>query len=49
MEDEEYGGCNCVVLPQEPHTCPFQEDVNNDSSTLCTCCADCANACAMDI
>ena len=31
------------------HTCPYAEDVNNDSSTLCTCCSACEHECCMDI
>lgn len=33
----------------EPHTCPFAEDIHDDSETLCNCCDDCAHECAMDI
>lgn len=33
----------------EPHTCPFAEEIGNDSETLCDCCDDCTNECAMDI
>lgn len=42
--------CKCDVNPAEPaHTCPYAEDINNDSDTLCTCCRDCQYQCAMDI
>jgi hypothetical protein len=34
---------------EQPHTCPFAEEINNDTETLCTCCADCEHQCAMDI
>ena len=34
-------------LPE--HTCPYAEDVNSDSETLCTCCDMCQHECAMDI
>ena len=33
----------------EPHTCPYAEEINNNSETLCNCCQDCVNQCAMDI
>lgn len=33
----------------DPHTCPFAEDVQNDTETLCTCCAVCEYECAMGI
>lgn len=33
----------------ELHTCPFQEDVCNDSTYKCNCCAHCQHECAMDI
>lgn len=33
----------------EPHPCPYAEEINNDYSTLCTCCLDCQHECAMDI
>jgi len=31
------------------HTCPYGKDVNNDSSTLCTCCSACERECLRDI
>lgn len=31
------------------HTCPFKEEIGGDSETLCNCCYDCRNECAMDI
>ncbi len=34
---------------QSPHTCPYAEDINGDSETLCECCEKCAHECAMDI
>lgn len=33
----------------ELHTCPFAEDVNNDTETLCDCCEECTHECEMDI
>ncbi|AGO48478.1 hypothetical protein Phi18:1_gp31 [Cellulophaga phage phi18:1] len=41
---------NCGVNEsRDKHTCPFQEDVNNDSDTLCNCCSDCTQDCCMEI
>lgn len=39
----------CPNPPTEPHTCPFAEEINEDSVTLCTCCPDCTRECARDI
>lgn len=33
----------------EPHTCPYQEDVNDDYETLCNCCDECMHECSQDI
>jgi hypothetical protein len=42
--------CECGPDAQiEPHTCPFAEEINNDSDTLCTCCETCKCGCAQDI
>lgn len=27
------------------HTCPYKEEVNNDSNSLCNCCAECRQEC----
>lgn len=40
---------DCTNVPTELHTCPFREDVNDDSETLCTCCENCQHGCAQDI
>ena len=34
---------------QEPHTCPFAVEINDDETSLCTCCKECTHECAMDI
>lgn len=34
---------------QEEHICPFMQDVNDDSETLCSCCEECTQNCADDI
>lgn len=41
------GGCKNPAA--EPHTCPFSEEINGDSESLCNCCDDCMYECAMDI
>jgi hypothetical protein len=33
---------------QEEHTCPFAEEIHNDTRT-CNCCDKCAYECAMEI
>jgi len=49
-EVEEEKMCKCRKNPAaEPHTCPYAEEINGDSETLCTCCEDCQYECAMDI
>lgn len=36
-------------LATEPHTCPYKCEINDDSTTLCKCCAECESECADDI
>ena len=31
------------------HTCPYAEDINDDSDSLCNCCSNCEHECCMDI
>lgn len=45
MEDK----CTCGEQEVAPHTCPYSEDIHNDSETLCQCCEECTYQCAMDI
>jgi hypothetical protein len=33
----------------ELHTCPYAEDINGDSESMCNCCSDCEYECCMDI
>lgn len=33
----------------EPHTCPYDEDINDDHETLCHCCRACEQECCDDI
>lgn len=32
-----------------PHPCPYEDDVNNNETTLCYCCKTCEGSCADDI
>lgn len=34
---------------QEPHGCPYAEEINDDFTTKCNCCEACTHECAMDI
>ena len=34
---------------EELHTCPYKEEINNDSATLCNCCKECKYDCLRDI
>ena len=34
---------------EELHTCPYQEDINGDYTTMCNCCVGCQNDCVGDI
>ncbi len=43
------GRDGCTHPPAEEHTCPYQVDINDNHEFTCTCCADCAHECAMDI
>lgn len=31
------------------HTCPYAEDIGDDYETLCNCCEECTDNCAMEI
>ncbi len=42
--------CRCGKKgSSEKHTCPYKVDIDDDSKTLCNCCADCQHECSMDI
>ena len=45
---EEGEVCTCD-LGHEDHTCPYSEEINHDSESLCNCCSYCAQQCADDI
>ena len=41
---------SCTHFPTSWHSCPFQEDINNNyDSHYCKCCSKCRHECAMDI
>ncbi len=40
--------CNTNAASEE-HTCPYAEEINNDSESLCDCCDACRHECCMDI
>ena len=33
----------------EPHICPYQDDVNSDTEYRCNCCSDCYSDCTQEI
>lgn len=40
----------CSINPkEEPHICPYADEINGDSKTLCDCCVDCTHNCSMEI
>jgi hypothetical protein len=39
--------CNDPGAPD--HTCPYKEDINGDTTTLCNCCDFCRQVCATEI
>jgi hypothetical protein len=41
--------CYCDGRASILHTCPFAEEINNDSESLCNCCDDCTHECAQNI
>ena len=47
MNEEELLGCEHGIY--EPHTCPFQSEMNDNYGEYCTCCPDCEEQCAMDV
>lgn len=47
--DSGFGKCRCGETSERLHTCPFAEEINGDSETLCNCCSECEHQCAMDI
>ena len=47
--DNEIDKCSCGNEYIGEHTCPYQEEINEDSETLCNCCKECTQQCAWDI
>ncbi len=47
-EDEEDKKCTCAE-ETEDHTCPYQEEINEDYESMCSCCEECEYQCSMDI
>ena len=42
--------CGCGSGGEETHSCPFQEEMNeNYDDEYCTCCSHCTEQCAMDV
>lgn len=41
--------CACETEEHDGHTCPFAEDVNDDSETKYYCCPHCERECGMGI
>ena len=39
--------CKCNKA-EEPHPCPYSEEINDDHETLCTCCKECRQECIWD-
>lgn len=41
---------SCEVREAQPlHTCPYKEEINDDTTSLCGCCEDCKQECCWDI
>jgi hypothetical protein len=40
--------CTCEGSYEE-HTCPYAEEINGDSESLCSCCDYCTQQCANDV
>jgi len=49
MNEDDAGTCKCGKPGEFDHPCPYSEDINNDSESMCNCCADCQHECCMDI
>lgn len=42
-------GGRCDKPAETSHSCPYNEEINDDYSIRCGCCADCRHDCIMDI
>jgi hypothetical protein len=50
VSEEQGGLCKCGKNPSaDPHTCPYQSEINDDDAFECTCCDDCRQECSDDI
>jgi len=50
MTDKCPGHFDCSnVAVTNPHTCPYAEDIDGDSETLCNCCDSCWSDCSDEI
>lgn len=49
LQEEKENTCKCGGEGEEDHSCPYQEDINDDYETKCNCCRECRHECAMDI
>jgi hypothetical protein len=47
--ETKWAACKPCQEPQKPHTCPFMEEIHNDSESLCTCSREGEYECAMDV
>lgn len=41
--------CKCGETGEPDHSCPYAEEINDDSDSLCNCCQKCRHECAMDV
>lgn len=48
VEASRPSSCDCDS-GNEPHGCPYREELESDYETQCTCCAACTRQCAQDI
>lgn len=49
MDELEVNKCKCGEEGENLHTCPYQEDINNDNEYMCNCCDYCTQQCMNDI
>ena len=41
--------CGLMAGTDELHSCPFAEEIHDNSDESCNCCSACEHECAMDI
>ncbi len=44
-----YESCTCDMDEWSGHTCPYEEDINDDHDSVCHCCPFCEQQCYDDI